>query len=76
MAVLAMPLHSKHRLKNTEQLIERTLRQSPQRLDETFPIYSPKLICHNVTIFTIKRATHTKGVWMTASCERRNDESA
>lgn len=74
--MLARPLHSKHRLKNTEQLIERTLRQSPQRLDETFPIYSSKLISDNVTIFTIKRAMHTKGVWMTASCERRNDESA
>ena len=76
MAVLATPLHSEHRLKNTQQLIERSLRQSPQLLDETFPIYSSQLISHNVTVFTIKRATHTKRVWMTASCERRNDESA
>lgn len=76
MAVLARPLHSEHRLKNIQQLIERRLRQSPQLLDETFPIYSSKLISHNVTVFAIKRATHTKRVWMSASCERRNDESA
>ena len=76
MTVLARPLHSEHRLKNTHQLIERSLRQSPQLLDKTFPIYSSQLISHNVTVFTIKRAMHTKRVWMTASCERRNDESA
>jgi len=76
MAVLATPLHSEHRLKNIQQLIERSLRQSPQLLDETFPIYSPQLISHNVTVFTIKRTTHTKRVWMTASCKWRNDESA
>ena len=75
-AVLARPLCSEHRLKNTQQLIERSLRQSPQLLDETFPIYSSQLISHNVTVFTIKRATHSKRVWMTASGERRNDESA
>jgi hypothetical protein len=75
-ASLARPLQSEHRLKNTQQLIERSLRQSPQLLDETFPIYSSQLISHNVTVFTIKRATHSKRVWMTASCERRNDESA
>jgi hypothetical protein len=68
-------LYSEHRLKNTQQLIERSLRQSPQLLDETFPIYSSQLISHNVTVFTIKRATNSKRVWMTASCERRNDES-
>jgi hypothetical protein len=76
MAVSGRPLHSEHRLKNTQQLIERSLRQSPKLLHETLPIYSSQLISHNVTIFTIKRATHTKGVWMTASRERRNDESA
>ena len=76
MAVLARPLCSEHRLKNTQQLIERSLRQSPQLLDETFPIYSSQLISHNMTVFTIKRATHSKRVWMTASCERRNEESA
>jgi hypothetical protein len=76
MAVLATPLHSEHRLKNTQQLIERSLRQSPQLLDETFPIYSSQLISHNVTVFTIKRTTHTKRVWMTASWKWRNDESA
>lgn len=76
MAVLARPLCSEHRLKNTQQLIERSLRQSPQLLDETFPIYSSQLISHNMTVFTSKRATHSKRVWMTASCERRNDESA
>ena len=76
MAVLATPLHSEHRLKNIQQLIERSLRQSPQLLDETFPIYSSQLISHNVTVFTIKHATHTKRVWMTTSCERSNDESA
>lgn len=76
MAVLARPLYSEHRLKNTQQLIERSLRQSPQLLDETFPVYSSQLISHNMTVLTIKRATHSKRVWMTASCERRNDESA
>jgi hypothetical protein len=44
-------------------------------LDETFSIYSSQLISHNVAVFTIKGATHTKRVWMTASCEWRNDES-
>jgi hypothetical protein len=76
MAVLARSLHSEHRLKNTQQIIERSLRQSPQLLNETFPIYSSQLISYNVTVFAVKRATHTKRVWMTASCERRNDESA
>ena len=76
MAVLARPLHSEHRQKNTQQLLERSLRQSPQMLDETFPIYRSQLISHNMTVLTIKRATHSKRVWMTASCERRNDESA
>jgi len=75
MAALARPLHSEHRLKNTQQLIERSLLQSPQLLEETFPIYSPQLISYNVTVFTIKRTTHTKRVWMTACCEWRNDES-
>jgi hypothetical protein len=56
--------------------MERSLRQSPQWLNETFPIYSPQLISHNVTVFTVKRTTHTKRVWMTASCKWRNDESA
>ena len=76
MAVLARPLHSKHRLKNTQQLVERSLRQSPQLLDETFSIYSPQLIGHNVSVLTIKRAPHTKRIWMSASCKWRNDESA
>lgn len=76
MAVLARPLHSEHRLKNTQQLIECSLRKSPHLLDETFPIYSSQLISHNVTVFAIKCATYTKRVWMTASCERRNDEGA
>ena len=76
MAALARPLQREHRLKNTQQLVKRSLRQSPQLLDETFSIYSSQLISHNVAVFTIKGATHTKRVWMTASCERRNDESA
>ena len=76
MAVLARPLHSKHRLKNTQQLIQRRLRQTPQSLDETVPIYSPQLISHNMTVFAIKPATYTKGVWMSASGERCNNESA
>ncbi len=75
MAVLARLLQSEHRLKDTQQLIECSLRQSPQMLDETFSIYSSQLISHNVAVFTIKGATHTKRVWMTASCEWRNDES-
>ena len=76
MAVLARPLQSEHRLKNTQQLIKCRLRQPPQLFDKTFPIYSSQLISHNVTVFGIKHATHTKRVWMTTSCERSNDESA
>jgi len=75
MSVLARLLHSEHRLKHTQQLIERSLRQSSQWLDETFPVYSSQLISHNVTVFPDKCATHTKRIWMTTSCERRNDES-
>ena len=74
--MLAGPLHSEHRLKNTEQLIKRSIRETPQSLDETVPIYSPQLISDNMTIFTLKPATHTKRVWMSASCERGNNKSA
>jgi len=74
MAVLARPLHSEHRLKNTQQLIQHSLRQNPQSLDETIPINSPQLISHNMTIFAIKPASHTERVRMSASCERRNNE--
>jgi hypothetical protein len=76
MSVLARLLHSEHRLKNTQQLIDRSLRKSPQMLDETLSVYGSQLISHNVTVFPVKCATHTKRVWMTTSCERRNDESA
>lgn len=69
-------LNSEHRLKNIQQLIERSLRKSPQMLDETLPVYSSQLVSHNVTVFPVKNATHAKRVWMTASCERRNDECA
>jgi len=72
---LSKPLYSEHRLKNTQQLIERSVRQSPQMLDERFPINSSQLISNNMTVFTIKRATHSKRIWMTASCERRNDDT-
>jgi hypothetical protein len=75
MVVLARPLHNKHRLKNTQQLIKGSLRQTPQSLDETVPINSPQLISHYMTVFAVKPATHTKRVWMSASCERRNNES-
>ena len=75
MVVLARPLHNKHRLKNTQQLIKRRLRQTPQSLDETVPINSPLLISHYMTVFAVKPATHTKRVWMSASCKRRNNES-
>ena len=68
MAVVARPLHSEHRLKNTQQLSKCRLRQPPQLFDKTFPIYCSQLISHYVTVFTIKHATHTKRVWMTASC--------
>jgi hypothetical protein len=76
MAVLARPLHSEHRLKNTQQLSQRSLRQTPQTLDETFPIYGPQLVRHNMTVFAIKIATHTERVWMAARGERRNNEGA
>jgi len=72
----AKHLHNEHRLKNTQQLIKRSLRQTPQSLDKTVPIDSPQLISHNMTVFAVKPATHTKRIWMTASCERRNYESA
>lgn len=76
MAVLARHLLSEHCLKNTQQLIERSLRQTPQSLDETVSVYSSQLISHNMAVLAIKPATHTKWVWMAASCERRNNESA
>ena len=76
MAVLARPLHSEHRLKDTQKLSQRRLRQTPQPLDETVPINGPQLIRHNMTFFAVKLATHTKRVWMSASCERCNNESA
>jgi hypothetical protein len=76
MAELARPLHSEHRLKNTQQLIQRRHRQTPQSLDETFPIHSLQLISHNMAILALKPATHTKRVWMAASGERGNNESA
>jgi hypothetical protein len=75
MAVLARPLHSEHSLQNNQQLIQRSLRKTPQSLDETVLIYSPQLINYNMTVFAIKPATHTKGVWMSASGERRNNKS-
>ena len=74
MAVLARPLHSEHRLKNTQPLIQRSLRKNPQSLDETDPINSPQLISHNMTVFAIRAASYTKRVWISASCERRNNE--
>ena len=76
MAVVARPLHSEHRLENTQQLIKRSLRESPQSLDETVPIYSPQLISDTMTIFPLNPATHAKRVWMSASCEWGNDKSA
>ena len=75
MAVLARPLHSEHRLHDTQQLSQRRLRQTPQSLDETIAIDGPQLVWHNVTFFAVKLATHTKRVWMSASCERRNNKS-
>lgn len=62
MAVLARPLHSEHRLKNTQQLSQRGLRQTAQSLDESFPIYRPQLVRHNMTVFAIKLAAHSKRV--------------
>jgi hypothetical protein len=44
-------------------------------LDKTIPINSPQLIGYNVAVFAIKPAAHTKRVWMTASCEGRNNKS-
>ncbi len=76
MAVFPRPLHSEHGLKNTQQLIKRSPRETPQSLDETVPIYSPQLISYNMTIFALKPATDTKGVWMSASCKRGNNKSA
>ena len=79
MAVLARPLRplqSEHRLKNTQQLSQRSLRQAPQSLDESFSINGPELVSHNMTVFAIKLATHTERVWMAAGGERRHNEGA
>jgi hypothetical protein len=76
MAMLARPLHSEHRLKNIQQLSQRGLGQTSQSLNKTFPIYGPQLVRHNMAIFTIKPATHTKWVWMAASGKRSNNEGA
>lgn len=73
---VSRPLHSKHRPQNTQQLIQRSLRQSPQVLDKTIPINSPQLIGYNVAVFAIKPATHTKRISMTAGCEGCNNKSA
>ena len=70
------PLHSEHRLKNTEQLSQRSLRQTPQTPDETFPIYCPQLVRHNMSFFPVKLATHTKRVWKATGGERRNNKAA
>ena len=67
MAVLARPLHSEHRLKNTQHLLERSLRKTPQSLDESVSINCSQLISHNMADLAIKPATHTKWVWMAAS---------
>ena len=76
MAVLARPLHSEHRLKNSQQLSQRSLGQTPQSLDETFTIYDPQLVRHNMSFFAVKLATHTKRIWMSTSCQRSNNESS
>jgi hypothetical protein len=61
-------------MQNSQKLVQGSLRQTPQSLDETVPIYSPELISHNMTIFAIKPATNTKRVWMSACRERRNNK--
>jgi len=76
MAVLARPLRSEHGLKHTQQLIKCSLQETPQSLAETVPIYSHQLISYNLTSFAVKPATDTKGVWMSASCNRSNNNSA
>jgi hypothetical protein len=68
------PLHSEHRLKNNQQLSQRCFRHTPQSLDESFTIDTSQLVSHNMTLFAMKLATHTKRVWMAASGERRNNE--
>jgi hypothetical protein len=74
---VARPLHSEHRLENAQQLSQGCLRQTPQSLDETLPISGPsELARHNMTVFAVKRATHTKWAWMSARWERCNNASA
>jgi hypothetical protein len=67
MAVLVRPLHSEHSLQNNQYLIQRRLRKTPQSLDEAVLLYNPRLISYNMTIFAMKAAANTKGVWMSAS---------
>ena len=51
------------------------LRQTPQSRDEMVPLYSPKLISHNLTVFALlKPETHTKRLWVSASCEWHKNE--
>jgi hypothetical protein len=75
MAVLARPVQSKHRLQNTQQLIQCGLRQTPNALNKTIPINSPQLISYNMAIFAIKLASHAKRLSMSTSCKGRNTKS-
>ena len=76
MAVLAKPLHSKHRLQNIEDFIERDIGQAPQALDEAISIDCPQLISHNVALLSVDFAAHTKWVWMTTRRQGRHNEGA
>jgi len=75
MAVLARPLHSKHSLQNTKEFSQRCVGQTSQTFDEAISIDYPQLISHHVPILAVESAAHTKGVWMTTCCERRDDKS-
>lgn len=74
--MLSRPLHSQHRLKNTPQIMQRSLRQIPQSRVETVPVYRSELIGHRLTVCTLKPARCTKRVRISARLERRNRESA
>ena len=76
MAVLARPLHSKHRLQNTKDFAQRGVGQASQTFDEVISIDGPQLISHHVPILAVESAAHTKWVWMPPCCERRNNEGA
>jgi hypothetical protein len=59
-AVLGRPLHSKHRLQNTEHLQQRVIGQNAQMPDQAISVDSPEPFSNHVTMLIMKSATYTK----------------